>query len=235
MKVRMMLRSIRTFAVRLLPGLMVLTGSCWAGPVHEGQALDGGDQAASLDFATIAAAPAASGSAATSGAARALAAEIIREIETDSHASNPRQEPKAPPLGQIGASSAGKRSVMGSYEDDLNLRDLGKTAIQWAKSRLMWLDGEAVNAETDYRAVEVGSADAPSTVSLDAMDAKSLQPTAGNRKSASRGLVDSEENLVRAALQFIREAISHPMLWLVVSLVIIGGIVAKKLDRRPTK
>ncbi len=220
-----MQRAFRLIAAQLIHGLLILAGSCWAGPVQEGQTLDGLDQAPTLGLAASAAAPAALANAEPAASASALAAEIIKEAGAGSHLAKPPQEAKASAPGRLAASAAGKRPGVGSDEDDLNLREVGKAAIQWAKSSLPLLDGDADKTEADHRAVEAGSTDDAPTVVIDVSDAK----------SAPRGRTDAEENIVRVAVHFIREVVAHPMTWLVVSLVIIGGIVAKKIDRRPTE
>lgn len=220
-----MQRAFRPIAAQLVHGLLILAGSCWAGPVQEGQTIDGVDQAPTLGLAASAAAPAALANADPAASASALAAEIIKEAGAGSHLAKPPQDAKASAHGQLAPSAAGKRPGPGSDEDDLNLREVGKAAIQWAKSSLPLLDGDADTSEAGQRAVEAEGTDGAPIVVIDTSDAK----------AATRGRMNAEENIVRVAVHFIREVVAHPMTWLVVSLVVIGGIVAKKIDRRPTE
>lgn len=214
-----MQRAFRPIAAHLIHGLLMLAGSCWAGPVQEGQTLDGADQAPTLGLAASAAAAAALDIPEPAASASALAAEIIKEAGAGSHPAKPPQDAKAAARSPLAASAAGKRPGAGSDEDDLNLREVGKAAVQWAKSSLPLLAEDEDTTEASHRT------DTAPTVVIDTSDAK----------SAPRGRTDSEENIVRVAVRVIREVVAHPMTWLVVSLVIVGGIVAKKIDRRPTE
>jgi hypothetical protein len=211
-----MQHAFRPLAAYLIWGLVALADSSWAGPVQEGQVLEGADQLSipglAVGATAVGAEPAASASA--------LAAEIIKEAEAGSHPGEQAHHAKAAALNHA-ASAAGTRTKKSADEDNMNLREIGKAAVLWVKSSLPGQDDE------DAKKVEVRETDANPILFLDTA-------TTGDGKSTSRARPDSDANVVRIAIHFIREVIEHPMTWLVVSLVIVGGIVAKKIDRRPT-
>jgi len=51
--------------------------------------------------------------------------------------------------------------------------------------------------------------------------------------SDKRSATGSGQNLVHAVVEALREVLAHPMTWLVAALFVVGGIVVKKIDRRP--
>ena len=60
-----------------------------------------------------------------------------------------------------------------------------------------------------------------------------LPPEATAGKSAVDPSADRVLTLLRDVVTIVREAIGHPMTWLVVALFVIGGIAVKRFDRRP--
>lgn len=232
-------RATHPVAAFLISGLLVLTGNSWAGPVQEADTRDaeqlappmltGGvlGQVDTPELAASASALPASGSAESGAATSALAREVMKEAEADAHAAEQVRHARALARTQA-ASAAGGQARATDAEDDLNLREMGKAAVRWAKTTLPGLSDEA-DAEKNAHADQIQW--------VDTADAKSSEtPTAaGAGKAAPRTAMSSDENFVRAAIGFIREVVGHPMTWLVVFLVVVGGIVAKKIDRRPTK
>lgn len=211
-----MQRAFRRLAAPLIGGLLALTGGSWAGPVQEGQALEGADLLATPGLAASAAAnepePAATASA--------LAAEIIKDAEAGSQKGEQAHHARAA-AQRHAASAAAARAKKNADEGDLNLREMGKAAVQWVKSSLPAQDDE------DAQRAEARDTDVNRALLMDAA-------TAGDGKSAARLRLDSDGDLMRIAIHFVREVIEHPMTWLVVALIVVGGIVAKKIDRRPT-
>lgn len=179
------------------------------------------------DLAASASALSASAGAESGAATSALAREVMREAEADAHAAEQLRHTKALARAQA-ASAAGGRAGATDDEDDLNLREMGKAAVRWAKTTLPGLGDEA-DAEKNAHADQIQW--------IDTADAKSAETpmAAGAGKAALRASMSSDENVVRATIGFIRQVVGHPMTWLVVFLVVVGGIVAKKIDRRPTK
>jgi hypothetical protein len=245
-----MLRAFRPLAARLSYGLLALAGASWAGPVQE-QMPDGANQLTTLGLAASAAASPASGGAESAASASTLAAEIIKEAGASPHQSEQPPLAKSPIAKQA---AAGSRSAASADEEGLNLREMGQEAIRWAKANLPWLGGEADTEEADHRplpqaanwSVPLPGADmlqqaaaADPTLSPDTSRAKAsasiAAPVVDYGKSSPAMNPDHAKNIVRVAIHFIREVVGHPMTWLVVLLVIIGGIVVKKIDRRPTE
>lgn len=226
----------------------MLASASWAGPLVEveGDGTQLVDMAPSLHV-NSAVPPTAAAAAEPAASAGSLALEIIKEAGAGSHSAEPPPHAKA----RSGAVNAATRNDArtSSNEDGLTLRELGKSAILWAKAKLSWGDGDAdtqksVGPESPY-------ATNPSTSMLiddaggnssevnrhripDASDAQSYD-AATTTSSAGVTLRGPNDDLVHAAIQFVREVMAHPMTWLILVLVVVGSLVAKKMDRRPTK
>ena len=247
--------SSRPIAALLILALQAFAGGAAAGPVSAGEATDGTADASTApalsarllneSVAATAAASAASGSA--------LAVEIIKEAEAGTAAVEAPREPRregARPAAQPTTSSPSTRPPVSTADDPWGLRDMGKTAVQWVKGAIPWLRSDE------------DTPDASKNLTLDAADwsgspLEGGQPGRGGRPVSNPPLVAGqggdplssvgygdpsrpkvaplEENIVRVVINVLREVLEHPMTWLVISLFVIGGIVVKRIDRRPTK
>ena len=173
----------------------------------------------------------------------ALAAELLGEAGVT-------QPPSGAPSAlrqlekDLNPSSAGATQSRPSREalaDDAafaEVRDFGKAALQWAKGSLPWLSDGAED-EPASMPTEINWADGPSR---EAGAAIKLIVEAGQSQPGSRadGTTPSDTkaavpagNLVRDSIRAAQKVLSHPMTWLVVSLLVIGGIAMSLADRRP--
>lgn len=228
---------------------LALHGAAWAGPVPAAEA-DAAPAAATLPNLPS---PGLTQDAAASAPSRsALAVEIITEAEVGAAAaeaprSSKRDGDRAAAVPT--APSPAARKQADSNDDPWGLREMGKTAVQWIKDAVPWRRsdkhvhdaGRAVALDTaDWSASpqEGGAARGarPGTAHLPAT-AGAADPlsTVGYGNTPRPTFVGPEQNLVGVVINVLREVLEHPMTWLVVSLFVIGGIVVKKIDRRPTK
>lgn len=179
----------------------------------------------------------------------ALAAEMMKEVDASAQALEPPRSPKASARDRAPASAAALRAS--GADEGLDLRETGKAAVLWVKQAFPWLRAEEDEQDAGASAMPpladlagapmAGDASAASsrahlvTLPYASDTAARERATAVDYAVASRTTGDQEENPVRLAISFIRMVVGHPMTWLVLSLVVIGGVVAKKIDRRPTK
>lgn len=205
--------------------------------------------------ATLRAAPDVAARAATGerGAAEAapssatLAAEILREagMTQQPSAAVPsalrqlQKEPTGPTSHVSPARPSGKSSM-----DDAALaevRDFGKAAVQWVKGALPWRSDDAHDGPATVP-TEINWADGPSREVGAAIKliVESGQDKSATRSDAGAGNTASDAkagtsagNLVRDGIQAAQKFLSHPMTWLVLSLVVIGVIAMSLADRRP--
>jgi hypothetical protein len=267
---RRMIPASRVSAVLLAVPLLMWANGISAGPVQVGES-DGHPEGTQETPATPAAlsgrslsaeaAPtaeaspltsAASGSADSAKSASALAAEIIKEAEADSHASEqPQKTNKPQALGQGTTPNLAPRVQARATEDEWGLREMGKAAVHWLKESVPWLRSDADesgagqhvlpnSADWSTSPLEGGrterNAMAGSTQVPDANGQGAPVPwsTAGYGNTARQTTVlDPEQNLVQVVVKLVREVLEHPLTWLVVSLVVVGAIAMKKFDRRP--
>ena len=128
-------------------------------------------------------------------------------------------------------------------DDPWGLRDIGKTALGWAKSAIPWLRNEDDEARKDvdlkhaeWSASSLGH-EGPRGATRTSETARHAQPDAeviyGEVQRAPQAR--TENNLLRDIVDVLRLVLGHPMTWLVVSLFVVGGILVKRIDRRPTK
>ena len=117
--------------------------------------------------------------------------------------------------------------------------------MRWAKQAIPWLRSDEDEADAakevllkqaDWSASPVGRTAGHGPEHLS--DGRgSAQPAAevvyGEAQRTQQAGAD--HNLVRQIIDVLRQVLEHPMTWLVVSLFVIGGIVVKRIDRRPTK
>ena len=219
--------------------MLALHGAAWAGPVPAAEA-DAAPTAAALPSLL----PDAAASAATGSA---LAVEIIKEADAGAATAEAPRNPardgaRAAPAPTAPTPSA--RNQARPDDDPWGLRDMGKTAVRWVKDAVPWLRsdederdaGRAVSLdEADWaggtgRGAKPGHAHPPAGAGAAGPESTVVYGDAARPKPAEHG-----ENAVRMVLDVIREVLEHPMTWLVAALFVIGGIVVKKIDRRPTK
>jgi hypothetical protein len=211
---------------------------------------------AAPSHAAIAAEPAASGNIDAARSNSALAVEIIKEADAGALASDqPRntQRTNTHSAAQPKAPNSLARSQERAAEDEWGLREAGKAAVHWIKETVPWLRSDAdEKSATPHGALDStdwtgspldggpagrgargsGSTQMPGTAGGPPVDPASI---VGYGSAERPKAVDPDQNLVRAVVSVIREVLVHPMTWLMVALVIIGGIVVKAIDRRPTK
>lgn len=239
---------------------LALHGAAWAGPVAAGEA----DAASAASATTGAATPAtAIGTIApTTGPARglgepgrtadaasaptgsALVLEMLKEADAGAAGHEAVRPPRRDAAGAASAAAPGERTHQPKRDDDpWGLRDIGKTALVWAKSAIPWLRSEddetgkeVVLKPADWSASSLGH-DGARSAGRTAEAGSHAQPEAeviyGEAQRAQQA--NGENNLVREIIEVMRQVLEHPMTWLVVSLFVIGGIVVKRIDRRPTK
>jgi hypothetical protein len=202
------------------------------------------------------AAPSAAVAVDSAASASALAAELIKEAEAgatgaDATPAAVRNAQRAVTPTRPAPAPARKPTADDEPDDDWELRDMGKSAVQWVKDKMPWLrsDGNAgslgggigngsVNpTEWSQSPLEGGKATRSEPAGMpQTPDVSVATPQSGGtawREPQRRDSVDVERNLVREAIKFIREVLEHPMTWLVISLFVVGGIVMTKVDRRP--
>jgi hypothetical protein len=130
---------------------------------------------------------------------------------------------------------------------------MSKAAVHWLKEAVPWLRDSA-DDDNAGRPVgrETAEWSAPTTddVATGPRVREGASPQAGTATEATPSativlvdlgdaqgskLLDPDQNVVRQVITLIQEVVGHSMTWLVVALFVIGGIVVKKIDRRPTK
>jgi len=233
-----------------------LHAASWAGPMPAAEA-DTGVSAAASAVVTPAGLSAqilgddVTPSAASSPSGSALAAELIKESGAGVHATEtPVHAWRAG--GATAAASA--KTTAGSAPphrpttagDDWGLPEWGKATVHWLKQTVPWLRDDT--DEHDSRTVAPDEADwsvspldrdarrsphRPPDVSATAVANAAIRATPDSE--AQPYIFDSEQNLIRMVVNTAREVLEHPMTWLVVLLFVIGAIVVKRIDRRPTK
>lgn len=223
--------------------LLALHGAVRAGPMPAAEA----DAKATPSLPSLAPEPAASASTGS-----ALAVEIITEAGAGATAAEaprtPRRDaPHTPP--QTPAQLA--RNQAPADDDPWGVRETAKAAVHWVKDAVPWLRSDD-DARDAGRAVAPDQADwsaspleggaqrgaRPGTAHLPTANAATTDPltTVGYGDATPRPkYASAEPNIVRVVIETIREVLEHPMTWLVLALLVIGGIVVKKIDRRPTK
>lgn len=234
--------------------MCVLHGAAWAGPVPAGE-VDTVPAAGTLPSLSprLSGDVAPTDAAASSPSGSALAVEIIKEAEAGAAVAEAPRGPRrdgANAMAPPPVPNPGTRNQPSTGDDPWGLRDMGKTAVQWVKEAVPWLrsdeDGPAASQNIKLDAADWSSspleggqagrgarlASNPPPVAGPGLDPMSA---VGYGDPARPKVVDPEGNLVRVVINVLREVLEHPMTWLVLSLVVIGGIVVKKMDRRPTK
>jgi hypothetical protein len=241
----------RALAALLVLALQAFAGGVVAGPVPAAEASDGntGAHAAPsmsirlLDEGTAATA------AASAASGSALAVEIIKEADAGTAAIEAPRQPNRETVRAVTPPTAA-RSSASATDDPWGLRDMGKTAVQWVKDAVPWLRSDEDTPDAG-QSLTLGAADWSASpleggqAGRGARLASNPPPAAGPGvdplSAVSYGdparpkVVDSEGNLVSVVINVFREVLEHPMTWLVVSLFVIGGIVIKRFDRRPTE
>ena len=235
--------------------LLALQGGAWAGPVPVAEA-EAASAAATLHSLPalgegLAAQPAASAASAAAGSE--LAAQMIKEAEAGAVAAEASHAPRRDGDGSVmrpHATGTQARKPANDTDDPWRLRDIGKAALRWAKDAVPWLsDDDEVH---DHKQQVLHNADWAASpldggATRNARPGAGAQPHAGaspdpmNQVGYGDGDTDkpraagSQHNVIGEIIGVLRLVLEHPMTWLVVSLFVIGGIVVKKIDRRPTK
>lgn len=204
------------------------------------------------------AAPERGGSAAASGSGRTaaeLAADMLREAGIGSAASaaeglsparQTRQMGKQPPSPRTGGQPTSK-----DFEADAEplgeLRDLGKAAMHWIKDSIPWLRSDGSDSPVQPTSGQIEWSGSPAGVGPAVRQAvpgtaPAMDSPAGPNASPSPGPYDdrarkeaiqSERDVIRDFIRYLREILQHPMTWLVIALFMIGGIAMSIADRRP--
>lgn len=245
---------MRPMSRALVPLLMLaLHGVAGAGPVPAAEA----DPAAAAPMLPSLSAPVlgagmAAEAPASAASGSALAVEIIKEAEagtTTTETPHGAKRDGARAAAAPVAPGATARNQPGTADDPWGLRDVGKAAVLWVKDVVPWLrsDEDARDADrnatlntADWSASALEAGQAGRRAQLAANQptgAPTVDPTiaVGYGDASQPKIVDPDQNLVRVVLNTLREVLEHPMTWLVMALFVIGGIVVKKIDRRPTE
>lgn len=182
-----------------------------------------------------------------------MAAEIMKEAANarGSEQAHDKQRANTRPAGPARAASGAGSERTRQTEDAWDLRDMGKSALQWLKQGVPWLRSDAdeeneaerpVNLEAidwsrlDGSAAAGGNRTAVTVLPAPAHDApRDPLSTVGYGNAAAPAAPEPGLNVLRWISDIVRTVLEHPMTWLVVSLFVIGAIVVKKIDRRPTK
>lgn len=254
----------RSIAVLLTLPLAMLAAGAIAGPVQVGEA-DGSQATSELPATpptfsvrpppeSLAPVLAASSAASTPGNADAasLAAELMKEAEADATTLEQPRKPKNQSVNQSVLPKPVARQPSAA-DDYWGLREMGKAAMHWINDTLPWLrsdegqgaGGESVDLDqTGFGAspfsagdparqgANVGDTQLPGVIRAGSMDPAAV---VGYGESVTAKQSGPDDNIVRKTIKILREVVEHPMTWLVISLFVIGGIVVKKIDRRPTR
>ncbi len=234
--------------------LLALHAAVWAGPVPAAES-DASATAATLPHLparAIGEVEAADG-AASAPSGSTLAAELLKEADAGAAgAEGPRQPRREDPRG-AGPAAAAKPTPQAratANDDAWGLRDAGKAAVQWVKDTIPWLrsddDAQDAGQAPPLKAAEWSSSPLDGGNERGARQAAQRLPdgsaagadpltTVGYGDAARQKAADPDQNLLRAVIDVLRQVLEHPMTWLVVALFVVGGIVVKKIDRRPTK
>lgn len=244
---RQLLRPLATLT------LLALHAGSWAGPVAATAADDvaAGGATAAVTPAGLSAHTLGDGAAqtaASSPSGSALAAELINEAGAGVNAPDAPQRPRREEARGAGPSAShalpAARGQAAADDDPWGLRELGKATVHWVKETLPWLRSDT--DEQERAAAVHDAADwSASPLDRDARHAPNRPPAASptvdvdaiaNVANAGPARVfDPEQNVIRVVINTLREVLEHPMTWLVVSLFVIGAVVVKRIDRRPTK
>lgn len=240
----------RHLSILLILALQAFAGDAAAGPVPVAEAHVGTSDARTtpgLSDQPLNDGTAAPAAAAASGSA--LAMEIIKETEAGTAAVDAPRRPGGESASAV-AQPAVPRARGNPSDDPRELRDMGKSAVQWLREAVPWLrndedtrdDGQGTAldaAEWSASPLDGGQAGRGARLasSQPPVAAAGMDPaTVVGYGDAARPLgTDPEQNAVRVVIKVLREVLEHPMTWLVLSLFVIGGLVIKKIDRRPTK
>lgn len=246
----------------LLAALLALQGAAWAGPVASEASDSGivgsatGTAGAPTAIGSHAAAAAAAnalgelhpgaGSAATPAASAASASALALQMLKEANAGEAAQ-----PARRDHATAASTKTAQGPAaqepkpdDDPWGLRETAKATVRWVKGVIPWLDdGEAAEAgkevvlnHSDWSGSPAGHARGNDASRLpSAHQAAQPEDEVVYGEVQRKQLSGAEGNVIREILELLRLVLEHPMTWLVVSLVVAGGIVVKRIDRRPTK
>jgi hypothetical protein len=231
--------------------VLALQGAAWAGPVPAVET-DAAPTPSTLamqapqgladGLAAQAAASVASGSA--------LAVEIIREAEASAAAAEtPRsaRRESSRAAASPAAPTPAAHNAAAANDDPWGLRVAGKATLQWVKDAIPWLRSDDDARESNHGAkldtaewsaspLEGGRAGRAGGLTLNpAPGSGDPLSTVGYGDGGQPKPAAHEQNLVREFIDMLRAVLEHPMTWLVVSLFVVGGLVVKKIDRRPTK
>lgn len=174
------------------------------------------------------------------GSPGALAVEIMREAQTEAAGAEPMRTTTTTPV---------VRAAPRANNDQDPWREWGKGAVAWVKEHIPWLRSE----EEADRAPQVSGA-GPQDWSESPIDLTNAG-RGGSDTAAANGVAgvppgkgalvrrgngqhtdhDQTPSVVREIIDTAHALLEHPMTWLVGTLVVIGAIAVKKLDRRPTK
>ena len=235
---------------------LALYGTAWAGPVASEQAdaaLAAGSGASPAAKTQVSAASAVSqglpelGRAAGDAASAPSGSALVLEMLQEAGAGAPGHDAAHPSRRPANAAAPVVVAKKAKQDDDpWGLRDIGKTALRWVKGAVPWLgDDEPAH---DDKPQALHSADW-SAAPLEGGTARGTRPGASPTPHGATdpphqvGYADADQpraagaddNLMREIVDVLRLVLEHPMTWLVVALFAVGGIVVKRIDRRPTK
>lgn len=211
----------------------------------------GAGAAAWADTPDLPADPAAAGAAVLDSAA---VADILREAGegaalSEGAASAPGA--RAPAASAPAVPSAAQPAA--AADDPFGLRPRVKEAWDWVKESVPWLDTPA-EAEPERRPAPRAHPGWDTPGLHDPLDQRSGGSTGatgwgGGHTGAAQALpnalpdglqarsaatpADTLLESIRAATAMIREAVTHPMSWLIAALVAAGAFAIKRFDRRP--
>lgn len=197
----------------------------------------------------------AAASAAPESSVSELAAQMIKEADAGAattEASHPPRRDNTRGREQSASASApaGQMQVRQPADkaagDPWGLRELGTAALHWAKNSLPWLadeestghDKQPLPDTVDWAAAPLAGGTAtgagPGANALPhAGPPSDLGTSLGYGGTDKRWAMGSDQNLVRVVMEALREVLAHPLTWLVAALFVVGGIVVKRIDRRP--
>jgi hypothetical protein len=200
----------------------------------------------SAPAADLAAGRQSSGDAAPAGSALAL--ELLKEAEAGAPANEAvRTARPAAQTASTPASGPKSRGPADGSEADRGLREMGKAALHWLQESLPWLrkDLEDDDRRHDVSPDAVGWSESPLERGKAAGDPAGAMVPAGGAVLPQAGPAavgygstggntsEPQRNIISGFFRVVRMVLEHPMTWLIVSLLVVGGIAFRKLDRRP--
>lgn len=136
----------------------------------------------------------------------------------------------------VANSTASGPSFDSNSEIDLDLKEAAKTAREWIREGARWIqparsraanggyqESESADWPTPER--ERGAAGPQGTVTLEPAPSGEYPQTSERRFPSGQPTMMGEINLIQEGIKVVRELAEHPITWLLIPLVALGGVV----------